>query len=207
MKTKCNNTHYKVGHSNQSEKSTQYDDAAPSFFSAKMQSVETALPYRISVLCYLFDRDGRTLLIHRRKEPNCDLYSPIGGKLEMTIGESPTTCAVREIAEEAGLTVRIQNLHLTGIISEAGYENTGHWLMFLYELTHPVELPPMTIREGRLEWHDPQHIMQLPIPQTDREIIWPMFWLYRGRFFMGHINCHNGRLEWSLEQPGHEIRH
>lgn len=32
------------------------------------------LPYRIAVLCYLYDERGRVLLLHRRKSPNAGLY-------------------------------------------------------------------------------------------------------------------------------------
>lgn len=159
------------------------------------------LPYQIAVLCYLFDAQGRVLLLHRRKPPNRDLYSPIGGKLEQDHGESPTACAVREIAEETGLHVRASDLHLTGIISEAGFDDRMHWLMFLYEVTHPVELAATEFDEGRLEWHDPATVGTLPIPDTDRRVIWPMFWRYRGHFFMAHIDCHAGKLAWRIEQP------
>ena len=37
------------------------------------------LPYRIAVLCYLYDEHGKQLLLHRIKPPNADRYSPIGG--------------------------------------------------------------------------------------------------------------------------------
>ena len=40
------------------------------------------LPYKIAVLCYLFDERGRVLLLYRRKPPNRDLYSSVGGKLD-----------------------------------------------------------------------------------------------------------------------------
>ena len=158
------------------------------------------LPYKIAALCYLFDRQGRVLLIHRRREPNLDLYSPIGGKLEQAIGESPTDCAVREIAEETGLAVEPQSLHLTGIISEAGYLGQMHWLMFLYEWTSPVTLEPREIDEGRLEWHDPATLSDLPIPETDREVIWPLFWKHRGEFFMAHIDCTGEKMTWQVQQ-------
>lgn len=164
------------------------------------------LPYRIAVLCYLFDPSGRVLLLHRRKAPNRDLYSPIGGKLEQAIGESPTVCASREIAEETGLKVPAPQLHLTGIVSEAGFDDRMHWLMFLYEVTRPIEPGEIAdeahdFDEGRLEWHDPATVGTLPIPDTDRRVIWPLFWRYRGRFFTAHIDCHGGKLTWHLEQP------
>ncbi len=159
------------------------------------------LPYKIAVLCYLFDEAGRLLLLHRVRPPNQDLYSPIGGKLEQDIGESPTTCAIREIHEETGLTVTAQQLHLTGIVSESGFEDTCHWLMYLYEVTHPVDVKPMMIDEGELDWHKPESLPNLSIPQTDREVIWPLFWRYRKRFFMAHIDCTTDPLRWRLEQP------
>ena len=159
------------------------------------------LPYQIAVLCYLFDEAGRVLLLHRRKPPNRDLYSPIGGKLHQHEGESPTGCAVREIAEEAGLELSPGDLHLTGIISEAGYEQESHWLMFLYEVTHPVTVQRTSFREGRLEWHDLAGVERLAIPHTDRHVIWPLFRRFRGRFFMAHIECGADGLAWALQQP------
>ncbi|MEX0655225.1 MAG: NUDIX domain-containing protein [Phycisphaeraceae bacterium] len=159
------------------------------------------LPYQIAVLCYLFDQDGRVLLLHRRKPPNRDLYSPIGGKLERDHGESPTACAVREIHEEADLTLTPSELHLTGIVSETAFGQETHWLMFLYEVTHPVVIERTEFREGRLEWHDPATIAKLPLPETDRRVIWPLFWRYRHRFFMAHIDCRGETLRWQIEQP------
>lgn len=159
------------------------------------------LPYKIAVLCYLFDEQGRVLLLHRRKEPNQDLYSPIGGKLDMVAGESPTACALREIREEAGIEVPLADIHLTGIVSETAFDNRTHWLMFLYEVTRPVRVERMTFEEGRLEWHDLEAVESLAIPETDRKVIWPLFRRFRGRFFAAHIDCRDGRYDWRLENP------
>ncbi len=164
----------------------------------------TPLPYKIAVLCYLFDEQGNLLLLHRHKEPNLDLYSPIGGKLEMDEGESPTACAIREIEEEAGLTIKPGELHLTGIVSEAGFNGQAHWLMYLYEVTHPVTVEPRQFREGALEWHARDAIGNLPLPETDRLVIWPMFWRYRGQFFMAHIDCTGDTIHWQIEQPAED---
>ncbi|MCP4067415.1 MAG: hypothetical protein GY741_03955, partial [Phycisphaeraceae bacterium] len=48
----------------------------------------SGLPYRIAVLCYLWTEDDRLLMLHRRKHPNPDMYSPIGGKMEISLGET-----------------------------------------------------------------------------------------------------------------------
>lgn len=160
-----------------------------------------ALPYQIAVLCYLFDDAGRVLLLHRAKPPNDALYSPPGGKLDQSTGESPAACAAREIAEEVGLTVEPHELHLTGLVSERAYGGRSHWLMFLYELTRPVQVTPAAFREGTLEWHDPAELVNLSLPETDRQVIWPLFWRYRGQFFSAHIDCSGSTLTWRLEQP------
>ena len=163
------------------------------------------LPYEIAVLCYLFDHQGQVLLLHRRKPPNRDLYSPIGGKLERDQGESPTGCAVREVHEETGLTIAPADLHLTGIVSEHAYEDRMHWLMFLYEVIRPVTVAPTEFDEGRLEWHPPQELMNLNIPATDRHILWPLFWRYRHRFFTAHVDCRGEQLTWHIEQPPEDV--
>lgn len=158
------------------------------------------LPYRIAVLAYLFDEQGRILLLHRAKPPNFDLYSPIGGKLEQHLGESPTGCAIREIKEEADIDVKAEDLHLTGIVSECSYEGQGHWLLFCYEVTHPVCVERTHMNEGTLEWHHLHKVMDLSIPETDRKVLWPAFLKHRGGFFMVHIDCTGPELAWSFEQ-------
>jgi len=163
------------------------------------------LPYGIAVLCYLFDENGRLLLLHRRRPPNRDLYSPVGGKLDRDTGESPTACAVREIMEETGVEVTPADLHLAGIVSEAGFQDEMHWMMYLYEVNHPVTVERMTFEVGVLEWHAPESIEKLPIPQTDRNVIWPLFNRYRGRFFAVHMRCYDGTITWRIEQPASDV--
>lgn len=158
------------------------------------------LPYKIAVLCYLYDANGRLLLLERRKDPNRGLFSPPGGKLEAEIGESPTHCAVREIREETGLDIPAQGLHLAGIVSETAYQGDTHWLMFLYEVIGPVELAPHDMDEGRLDWHTIDEIDHLPLPETDRKIIWPLYSKHRHGFFMAHIDCTGPDLVCTVEQ-------
>jgi 8-oxo-dGTP diphosphatase len=173
-----------------------------------------ALPYKLACLCDLRDCRGRVLLLRRLKAPNQGLCSPIGGKLDMASGESPAQCAQREIREEAGLDIPIDRLHLMGLISECGYGaegageaagagksgGKGHWLLFYYRVLGPVDVEPQDIREGRLEWFEPGEIDRLPLPDTDRYIIWPLVRRHeaagpgeegvgRPGFFAVHIDC------------------
>lgn len=163
------------------------------------------LPYRLACLCDLRDARGRVLLLRRLKEPNKGLCSPIGGKLDMTIGESPARCAQREIEEEAGILVPIERLHLQGLISEAAFEGKGHWLLFYYRVLGAVEVPARDMREGRLDWFEPGEIDALPLPESDRRIIWPLVRRHpvegdRRPFFAVHIDCTGAEMAWRVEQ-------
>jgi 8-oxo-dGTP diphosphatase len=166
-----------------------------------------SLPYRIACLCDLRDDRGRLLLLSRIKAPNLGLCSPIGGKLDVQTGESPAQCAQREIQEEAGIHVPIERLRLVGLISEAAFEGRGHWLLFYYRVMGSVVVPPQDTREGRLDWFALDQIDGLPIPETDRSIIWPL--VRRAEptrdnpepgFFAVHIDCTGPALRWSVEQ-------
>jgi 8-oxo-dGTP diphosphatase len=167
------------------------------------------MPYKIAVLCYLYDEAGRLLLLHRRKPPNRDMYSPIGGKLEVTLGEGPHDCALREIREEASVELRPDEIRLIAIVSETAYQ--GEDLIFLFEATRPIragEIPHSEFDEGRLEWHAVEDVAALPIPQTDREVMWPNVCRHRGGFFMVHIDCSQEPMvprlceAWRIESAG-----
>ena len=159
------------------------------------------LPYRIAVLCYLRDANGKLLMLHRAKQPNKGMYSPIGGKLEPATGESPHGCAIRETQEETGLVVHPGEIRLMGMVSETAYEGQCHWLLFLYEISRPIdhdEIAAYEMNEGTLEWLDRDQIDDLDLPKTDREIIWPLVAQYGGGFFACHIDCSHEPMTWEV---------
>jgi 8-oxo-dGTP diphosphatase len=159
------------------------------------------LPYTISTLLYCFDEADEVLLMERAQEPNLGLWSPCGGKLRTEIGESPYACAGREAEEELGLKISVADLHLTGIVSEHGYQGQGHWLMFLFEITKRLAALPPLHREGRFQFFRRELLVDLNIPHTDRERIWPWFWHHRGGFFAAHCHCgRDGTNHWTLEE-------
>lgn len=199
--------------------------SSPHSPASSAHTLAAPLPYKLACLCDLRDEQGRILLLRRNKEPNKGLCSPIGGKLDMTIGESPAQCAQREIMEEAGVHIPIDQLHLGGLISEQAYEGKGHWLLFYYRVLGPVKVGPggvewTQIREGSLEWFHPHEIDALPLPETDRRIIWPLIRRHEAQsgygraggrpgFFALHIDCSkldaHGQptMTWSVEQSEH----
>jgi 8-oxo-dGTP diphosphatase len=161
----------------------------------------SVLPYRIATLLYCFNECDEVLLMERAHEPNLGLWSPCGGKLHTDEGESPYVCACREAQEELALSIKPTDLHLTGIVSEHGYQGQSHWLMFLFEVKQKLTKLPATHREGRFEFFSRDAIPGLKVPQTDLEQIWPWFWEHRGGFFAAH--CHSGeegKNQWTLEE-------
>jgi 8-oxo-dGTP diphosphatase len=149
------------------------------------------LPFKVSVLVFLKDKEGQFLLMHRKKSPNKGLWSPIGGKVETAIGESPFECARREIFEEAGAHFKNEDLHLFGMITEKNYEGVGHWLVFLFEGLKPLEHIPTPIEEGDFAFFSREKIHELQLPATDLKALWPLYDQYHEEFVILEANCRN----------------
>ena len=160
-----------------------------------------ALPYKIAVLVFLKNEAGEQLLLHRAKAPNKGSWSPIGGKLETEIGESPFDCAVRETSEETGFAITPQDLHLFGMIAEKAYEGASHWLLFLFDCKKPIPGLPPAMAEGAFGFFRRQAIEGLSVPETDRTALWPIYDQYKDRFVALKADCLPGRpLAVSIEE-------
>ena len=161
----------------------------------------TTLPLKIATLLYCFNERDEVLLLERAQEPNRGLWSPPGGKLHTDDGESPYACACREAQEELALGLQPRDLHLTGLVSEHGFQGNAHWLMFLFAVKPRLMKLPAAHREGRFQFFQREALSDLKLPDTDRESIWPWFWQHRGGFFAAHCHCYSdGRNEWTLEE-------
>lgn len=175
--------------------------SGPSAGSESAMEPSTVLPHKISTLLYAFNPEDEVLLMERLQEPNLGLWSPCGGKLDVETGESPYACACREAEEELGVLIRPWDLHLTGIISEQGYEGTAHWLMFLFEVKPRMKQLPPDHREGRFRFFHREAVEKLALPSTDRDQIWPLFWRHRGGFFSAFCRCLGGSgYRWEIEE-------
>ena len=169
--------------------------------SLPLTEAAVAYPYKISTLLYCFNEADDILLLKRAQQPNQGLWSPAGGKLHTEEGESPYACACREGFEEMQVSMTPADLHLTGIISEFGYQGAAHWLMFLFEVKLPINEVPPPNREGTFQFFRQEEVADLAVPESDRASIWPWFWQHRGGFFAGHCHCHEGgRMDWLLEE-------
>ncbi|MFI5355934.1 MAG: NUDIX domain-containing protein [Opitutales bacterium] len=151
------------------------------------------LAHKIAVLVFLENPAEEQLLLLRAKAPNLGVWSPIGGKLETAHGESPFECAVRETREETGFAVGPDDLHLFAMIAEKAYEGEAHWLMFLFRCRRPIPDLPPPISEGRFGFFSRAAIAELPIPDTDRHALWPIYDRYRDRFVALKANCAPGQ--------------
>ena len=146
-------------------------------------------PYKLAVLVFIENSKGEQLLIHRAKSPNLGAWSPIGGKLEMSTGESPYECAVRETREETGFEIATADLHLFSMIAEKSYEGGAHWLMFLFRCKKPIPALPPDIEEGKFAFFTRAAMENINIPATDRAALWPIFDNHRDRFVALNIDC------------------
>lgn len=155
--------------------------------------MSASLSYKLAVLVFLENPAGEHLLLLRAKPPNLGVWSPIGGKLETGIGESPFECAVRETREETGLEITLADLHLFAMIAEKAYEGQSHWLMFLFRCSRPIPALPAAINEGRFGFFTRAAIDALPIPDTDRNALWPIYDRYRDRFVALRADCAPGK--------------
>jgi 8-oxo-dGTP diphosphatase len=156
-------------------------------------AVVPPLAYKIAVLVFLENPRGEHLLLLRAKAPNLGVWSPIGGKLEMGLGESPFECAVRETREETGFAIGPGDLHLFAMIAEKAYEGQSHWLLFLFRCKKPLAGQPPDISEGKFGFFSRAAIDDLPIPDTDRTALWPVYDRYRDRFVALRADCDPGR--------------
>ena len=137
---------------------------------AKSEPGSNATRYRVGVLLYFRNEDGKVLLIKRAKRPNLGLWCAIGGKLEMDTGESPFECARREAMEEVGVDLSDEDLAMRCMLSEESYEGTGHWLMFLFEIRKRLSSLPEAIDEGEFGFFDVEELPGLEMPPLDRAI-------------------------------------
>ncbi len=114
------------------------------------------------------ERDGKYLMLHRVKkeaDENHDKWVGIGGKFEE--GESPEDCALREVYEETGLTLR--SWAYRGIVTFVSDE----WGTEYMHLFHSADFTG-TVKdcdEGVLEWVDKKALLSLPIWEGDRILL------------------------------------
>lgn len=118
--------------------------------------VETTLCYIESNGCYLMVCKNK-----RENDLNKDKWMGLGGHLEA--GESPYECVIREIKEEAGLSILNPLLRAKLYFVNDEYEE----LIYLYTATEFFgEL--IECNEGILEWVRKEDVLKLNIWEGDK---------------------------------------
>lgn len=144
---------------------------------------------KLATLCYV-KHNGHTLMVHRVKKQNdmhAGKWNGLGGKLEP--GETPEECVIREVWEEAGLTIRKPRLH--GVLTFPGFANEEDWYAFLFTATE-FEGELIDSAEGVLRWVPDGEVLALHLWEGDRVFI-P--WLDQPQFFSGKFIYRSGALE------------
>lgn len=115
---------------------------------------------KTAVLCVLKNKE-QFLLLKRLKEPNKNMYTPVGGKLDPY--ETPLQAALRETREETGIV--LSNMKYCGTLVETSPADYN-WISFVYmSEVEQISLPPCN--EGALEWITFADVLGVPTPATD----------------------------------------
>ncbi len=143
---------------------------------------------KLATLCYLVDeKQNATLMLHRVKKDNDyhrGKWNGLGGKFEP--GESPEECAIREIKEECGLTIK--NLNMKGFITFPLFDGNEDWYVFLFTTTE-FEGDLIISNEGDLAWIPNDKLLEINLWPGDKHFI-P--WLFEEKFFSAKFNYKNG---------------
>ena len=141
----------------------------------------------LATLCYV-KRDGHTLMVYRNKKAN-DIHegkwNGLGGKFEA--GETPEECVVRELYEEAGLSIR--NPNLCGLLMFPNFKGDD-WYVFVFKARdfsgELIDSP-----EGRLEWIPDEKILELNLWESDH-IFMP--WIQESKFFSAKFEYEENKM-------------
>jgi len=119
------------------------------------------------VAAALIDGEGRVLLQQRPPgKPMAGLWEFPGGKIEP--GESPEAALARELHEELGITLSVEDLRPIAFASEplAG----RHLLLLLYTIRR-WEGAPEAHHATELRWVVPTAMRDLPMPPADVPLV------------------------------------
>ena len=148
---------------------------------------------KLATLCYV-KRNGKTLMIHRVRRAN-DVHegkwNGLGGKFEA--GETPEECAIREVKEECGLTIR--NPELKGFLTFPRFKDNEDWYVFVFVVTD-FDGELINSAEGNLEWIKDARLLSLNLWAGDHLFL---EWMGQGRFFSGKFEYLNGSFR------GHDV--
>ena len=96
--------------------------------------------------------------------------------------------------------ITADQLHLFAMIAEKAYGGDTHWLMFLFRCKKPIAALPPDITEGKFAFFSREQIKSLPIPETDKAALWPIFDQYHDGFVALKADCGVSPIKITVEQ-------
>ncbi len=120
----------------------------------------------LTTLCYL-ERDGKYLMLHRvskKNDINKDKWIGVGGHFEEN--ESPEECIKREILEETGYDIPMEDISYRAVITFIS-DKGDYELMSLFTAKAP-DTEPIKCDEGELVWVDKKDVDSLNLWEGDR---------------------------------------
>ena len=142
----------------------------------------------IATLCYV-QKDGKTLMLVRNKKKDDMLkgwYSGLGGKCDK--GEDPYNNVIREVRDEAGITIDpiyVANITFIGL----GGEN--EWEVHLFRSNGFSGELNTDCNEGELVWIESSEILNINISDGDRVFLEH---LNDDKFFFARIEYKDNKL-------------
>lgn len=128
-----------------------------------------------AAICYIF-KEGKALMIKRKKEPFTGYIVAPGGKFED--GETPFQCIEREILEETGLAIRDYRLKI--VTSELGPVHYN-WILYIF-VCNGYEGTVIESDEGKLVWVPVKELPFMQMSDIDRDML--PYVLDDNRYFM-----------------------
>ncbi len=125
-----------------------------------------AIRQNITTLCYL-ERNDKYLMMHRiskKNDINKDKWIGVGGHLEDN--ESPEECMKREIFEETGYDILLEELQFRAVVTFVS-EKGDYELMTLFTAKAP-DTEPKECDEGKLEWVSKEDTFNLNLWEGDK---------------------------------------
>ncbi|MFP4656632.1 MAG: NUDIX hydrolase [Candidatus Woesearchaeota archaeon] len=142
----------------------------------------------VATLCYIENEYDEILMLHRNKKENdmhAGKYNGLGGKSEK--GEDPYTCIVREVKEEAGITIEPKYFaNLTFDNFMPGID----WEVHLFKATGykgSIQECP----EGDLVWVKKDDLLEQNLWEGDKIFL---EYLDSDRFFIGRFRYDDGKV-------------
>ncbi len=120
----------------------------------------------LTTLCYL-ERDDEYLMLHRiskKNDINKDKWIGVGGHLEDD--ESPEECIKREILEETGYDIPLEELEFRAVVTFVSQKG-DYELMSLFTAKAP-DSEPKECDEGKLEWVAKDKVYDLNLWEGDK---------------------------------------